>query len=88
MFVSDALTDFGASSGALNVDGIEIPSVVFIEGDSILEGVLFGGLEYLFFLDLVFLDFVSEDSFSGFGGNVLFTLGNLGRELFFLAVGH
>ncbi len=66
MFVSDALTDFSTSSGAFNVDGIEIPSVVFIVCDAILEGVLFRGLKYLVFLDLIFFNFVSEDSFSRF----------------------
>jgi hypothetical protein len=45
-------------------------------------------LKYLVFLDLIFFNFVSEDSFSRFWGDVLLTLGNLGRELFFFAVGH
>jgi hypothetical protein len=77
MFVSDALTDFRAGGSAFNVYCIEISSVVFIEGDPILERVLFGRLKYLIFLDLIFLNFFSEDSFSRLGRDVLFTLGNL-----------
>lgn len=88
VFISDAFTNFSASCSALNVNGIEISAVVFVEGNTILERVLLRGLEDVIFLDLIFLNFISEDSLSRFWGDVLFTLRNLWRELFFFTVNH
>ncbi len=88
MLIPYAFTNFGSRRGPFDINGIEIPAVTFIHGDSVFKGIPFRGVEYLIFFDLIFGNFFLEYSFSGLQRIMLFTLWNFWGELFFFAIIH